>query len=239
MNPAVLFVIGVVLVFTLLIYIAIKAGQKASREQAQIASSLGFQPVESPPAKLVDGINRLHSGRPGSPPEVRDVFHQRDFKADYYLFGLVDESGDESTWHSEEVYGVISPQLSLPRFYLSSLPPVNRGGFLGNLMSKMLDRVYQWAASYQDLTRLTFPDKYDFDEHYVLFVKDSLTSRHFFTDRRLSSLTGMKTPFQILGVGDIMTVSHLYPGNGQDRKTNLKSLYRDMRDLFSLFSEDG
>ncbi len=203
----------------------------------RIASTLGFKPLEKAPPPLVEGIQRLHPQTSPQALSIENIYHRRDFEGEYYLFDLDDTSDEESAWQNADVIGIISPQLALPRFYLITLPPINEERWLGRLMDRMLDKVFDWAAAHQELTRVTYPNKYGFDDRYALFVEDENTAQSVFTDQHLSSLAGIKTPFQIIAAGNMMTVSRSYPTSTQPKEFEIKALFRVSRDLFQLFQE--
>lgn len=237
MTPHILFAVAVALIFLSAILISVSKARKTTEGKQHTASVLGFRALEEAPPQLVAGIQRLHPQIPSQQLSIDNVFHQRDFDGDYYLFDLDDTSEDEDTWQNTDVIGVISPQLALPRFYLIALPPVNQERWVGKLVDRILDKVFDWAAVYQGLTRVTYPHKYGFDDQYALFVENEITAEDFFTEHRLSSLTGYKTLFQVIAAGNCMTVSRSFPPSTQAKESELKTLYRRARDLFHLFRE--
>ncbi|MFO8035536.1 MAG: hypothetical protein R6U57_02785 [Anaerolineales bacterium] len=237
MTPHILFAVAVVLIFLSAILISVSKTRKTAEEKQHTASALGFRPLEKAPPQLVQGIRRLHPQIPPQQLSIDNVFHQRDFDGDFYLFDLDDTSEDENTWQNTDVIGIISHKLALPRFYLIALPPVNQEQWVGKLLDRILDKVFEWAAVHQGLSRVTFADRYGFDEQYALFVENEITARGFFTEYRLSSLTAYNTPFQVVAAGHCMTVSHSYPISTKANISELKTLYRRTRDLFHLFRE--
>lgn len=219
------------------ILISISKNREAAKRKTRIASALGFKPLEKAPPPLLEGIQRLHPQISSQALSIENIYHRREFEGEYYLFNLDDTSDEDSVWQNGDVIGIISNQLALPRFYLISLPPINEGRWLGRLMDRMLDKVFDWAAAHQELTRVTYPNKYGFDDQYALFVEDENTAQSFFSDQRLNSLTGIKIPFQIIAAGNMMIISRSYPTSTQPKESEMKALFRVSQDLFQLFQE--
>lgn len=237
MIPQILFAGVVLLIFISAFLISVSKARRTVEEKHHIASALGFRPIEKAPPQLGASIQRLHPQIPPHQLSIENVYHQRDFDGDYYLFDLDDTSEDGASWQNKDVIGIISPQLALPRFYLITLLPLNQEKWVGKIMDQILDKVFQWAATHQGLTRVIYPHKYGFDDRYALFVENEITAGNFFTEYRLSSLTGYNTPFQVVAAGNCMAVSRSYPISSETKEAELKILYRRSRDLFHLFRE--
>lgn len=229
-------IFAIIIFFILILYLTNRERQNSIPVLDQTARALSFQPMQEAPPELIEGLHRLQNGREKASPAIDQIYHRQDFNANYYLFNLDDPSDNQRIWITSTTFSVISPSLTSPTFYLLSLPSLDKDGPLNEWMERMLAKTLDWAASHQGFTRLSFPHKYDFDDQYVLFVKDELSAQRFFTDQRLSSLCGIRDHFQIMGGGNLLTISHLYP-SPKIKNTSQKELYRILRDVFQLFQQ--
>ena len=155
-----------------------------------------------------------------------------------YLFDLLDTTSEDS-WRGTDVFGVISRNLALPRFSLITMPSTNREGMLGNLMGKILDKVFTWAANFQRLSRVEFPDQPEFDDRFVVFGRAEYAVRTLFSGSVASGLYNNKLPLQLAGSGDFLTVETAHTTPPKDQNQDLRDLYQICLDLVRLFEERG
>ncbi len=233
-----LLAILVILVFAGIAVLMIRASKKSQEEKRSRAIKLGFEPLEEVPTGLLSRLEQLQQRSENQVLEVRNLSHQQGLDRDLYLLDLVD-TDDEDTWLATDMIAVISPQLALPRFTLTSLPPINTDRMLGNLMDKMLDKFFDWAAKYQRLTRVSFPGNPAFDNKYIVYGRDPQALQRLFSGFRASYLVSLKLPIMMAGSGDFLTLEAGFPERNtqQTKQGSLKRLYQETGELIRLFEQ--
>lgn len=121
---------------------------------------------------------------------------------------------------------------------MAALPDMDGKPARQSLMERILDGVFNWAASRMGLTRLSFADHHPFHQQFALFVENEITAKHFFTPQRLQSLAGFPANIQVVGGGSMMVISFLYPPPDSDPADSLKKLYRLSKDLFHVLQNE-
>ena len=102
-------------------------------------------------------------------------------------------------------------------------------------MDKILDKVMDLAAKYQDLNRIEFPENPGFDEKIVVFGRDEIAVGNLFSRMSLDFLTPGKTPIQLNGSGDCLTVDGSFTVSSKDQEMNLENLFQLTEDLVRAF----
>jgi hypothetical protein len=222
--------LGVILIFAGIVLTMLRERGKARFNKTIRAQKLGFKPVEIIPPELLSRIEDLYQNERNKTLEIRDLYHQNDREGDFYLFDLVD-TDEEDTWLGSEMLAVISPHLALPRFSLTTIPSFGGEKAIGSLMNKVLDKVMDLAAKYQNLSRLEFPDKPGFDEKIVVFGRDEVAVGNLLSRINLDILSRGKNPLQLNGSSDCLTVDDSFSISSRDQEKHLENLYQITRDL--------
>lgn len=233
-----LLVIGVILTSVLFVLFAIRSTKKNREEKITRARQLGFDPVAEIPQDLQRRIEDLYGNEKDKTYEIRNLHHRRELEQDLYIFDLLDTTSEDS-WRGTDVFGVISRNLALPRFSLITMPSIDSEGMLGNLMDKILDKVFTWAANFQGLTRVEFPDQPELNERFVIFGRNENAVRTLFSGSTASSLHNIKLPVRLAGSGDFLTVETAHTTPPKDQSQEFRKLYQVCLDLVRLFEERG
>ena len=231
-----LLIIGIILIFILFVLFAIQATKRTREEKNLRARQLGFEPVVEIPQDLQSRIEDLYQNEKDRTLEIRNLHHRREWEQDLYLFDILDTS-DEDSWMGRDVIGVISRNLALPRFSLITIPEFGKDGVLGNLMEKILDKVFKWAANFQRLSRVEFPDQPGFDDRFVVYGRDEHDVRTLFSGSTASGLSNNRLPLKLAGSGDFLIVETAHTTPPKDQYQDLRDLYQACLDLVRLFEE--
>lgn len=237
-GVSVLLAIGAILIFVLFVLFAIRSTKKNREEKIIRARQLGFEPVAEVPQDLQRRIEDLYGNKRNRTLEIRNLHQRREWEQDLYLFDLLD-TADEDTRMGTDVFGVISRNLALPRFSLITMPSIGGEGMLGNLMDKILDKVFAWAANFQGLSRVEFPDQPGFDDRFVVFGRDEYAVKTLLSESVASGLYNNKLPLQLAGLGDFLTLETAHTTPSKDQDQDLRDLYQACLDLVRLFEERG
>lgn len=231
-----LLIILAILLFVIILLFAIRYSGKSRGEKTIQAQILGFEPLVEPPPQLMSRLEKLYHNEGKQTLELRNLYHRREFDRDLYLFDLVNTHNEDASM-GREVFGVISRQLALPRFSLASLPPLDTQRMLGNLMDKMLDKLFDWAGKHQGFIRVEFPDQPEFDERFVVFGRDDYAIRNLLSGVNTSTLSRSKTPLQLAGSGDFLTIDYSYTNSLNNQNSDLRTQYQQFMDLVQTFEE--
>jgi len=224
--PPQLLALGVVLLFGLALYFAIRTSRRQRIDQENQLHQLGFSALESPPAELERRVEELHQTKGEREIKLERVFHRRELDQDLYLFDVIDTRGDSSEVGSE-VFGLISRNLALPRFSLVTLPNFDSSSLIGGLMDKLLDKVMAYAEGYLQLERIEFPDRPELDDQIILFGRDPYAVREMLDKAGLYSLTNTSHSMQISGSGNFITVDFSVPSSPDQSGQDLASRYQE------------
>jgi len=238
MDPMVVIAVGFILLVIMAFVIITGDQRKRVNRKTQTVSTLGLRALDEAPHELTRTLNKLFQQPAHVPISYEYVYYEHDFNADVYIIEINETSNREEYWSGKEVVAILSPLLSLPQFSLTALPDIDGNPGRQNLMERMLDGVFNWAASRMGLTRLNFADQHQFHQQFALFVENEITARHFFTSQRLQSLAGFPANIQMVGSGSMMVVSLLYPPPDSGPAGSLKELYRLSKDLLHVFQHE-
>jgi hypothetical protein len=229
-----LLAIGVILIFGGIVFLMIRASRQALQKKNQQTQRLGFSVLEEAPSNLEIRVEELYKSTPNQTISVKNVYHQKDFQGDIYLFDVVDTHGEDSDLGSE-VFGVISQDLALPRFSMTTVPDFNRDSLLGGLMEKLLDKVMALAEKYQGLQRVELPGRPEYEDNFIIFGRDPIAVQNLFSRISLSSFRKGSLPIQIGGSGDFLTVDFSIAQAQGTERTDLSSQYQHFRDIIRAF----
>lgn len=102
-------------------------------------------------------------------------------------------------------------------------------------MDKMLDKVMDLAAKYQDLNRIEFPENPGLDEKVVVFGRDEIAVGNLLSRISLDFFTQSKTPLQLYGSGDCLIVDGSFTVTSKNQEMNLENLFQLTEDLVRAF----
>ena len=232
--PAELLPIGVILVYGLIVYFAIRTSRRQLHETDHQLQQLGFHLLESSPPELERRVEHLYQTKVEREIEIWRVYHRRELDQDLYVFDAVDTRGDSSEVGSG-VFGLISPTLALPRFSLVTLPGFNPESLIGGLMDKLLDKVMAYAEGYLQLERIDLSDRPDLDDQVVLFGQNPMAVREMLDRVGLYSLIKDTGSVQIAGSGDFITVDFSMPSNPNQPEDDLVVRYQTFVEITRRF----
>lgn len=156
---SILFLIVFVSIFAGMIYLAIRTSSNDKKEKQELASALGFTPIEAH-AALLAKISQLYQ-RGKSKYEMRNVFHKKLPDGEMYLFDLVETSGEDDSWTETQAVAIISSYLKLPHFAL--FPKADQKYALSGVANKILE----WGVSFVGKP-IPFPEFPAFNDKYVV-----------------------------------------------------------------------
>ncbi len=231
--PGVL-VLGFILIFAAILYFAVTSSRKHQAEKNQQLLTLGFQAPESAPSQLQSRVEDLYLSQENAELALNDVYYRRELEQDLYIFTLYNTKR-EGTELGEEIFGMISSQLALPHFSLTTLPDFDRSSLMGGLMDKMLDKVMLMAQKHLGLGLVEFPQRPEYQDRFAVFGRDPSAVRDFLRDQRLAALEDETLPLQISGNGDFLTVDFSLSGTYGDEAQDLIAQYNKFREICRIF----
>lgn len=233
-NLPQLVILGFILLFGLTVFLLIRTSRKAQAEKNQQIGVLGFQAPTSPPAGLQSRVEALYRTGEAQELVLQGVYHRRDLEGDLYLFDLFNAGGD-GTELGQEIFGLVSDQLALPRFSLTTLPDFNRDSLLGGLMDALLDSVMTLAEKHLGMVQVEFPDRPDLADRLVAFGRDPHAVRQLLERLPLGLLRDYKLPIQISGSGDFLAVDFSISGTSGAEGEDLLSQYQHFQEILRAF----
>lgn len=226
----------VILVFAALLLLAIRTSRNSREQKTAQASALGFEALSEVPDELMSRVNNLFRNQQTQGLSITESYHQHDFERNLYIFD-VDNTNHQDSEMGSEIFGVISRQLTLPHFSLTSLPPFNTDNMLGNLMEMVLDKVLDVAEKYQGLKRIELPDLSRVDNQLVVFGQDEFAVLNMLDRVNLSALSRSKNYLHLAGSGDFLTVDFSIPSTPQDPNRDFQAQYQEFLSLVRMFEE--
>lgn len=225
----------VILVFAALVLLVIRASQRQAAVKKHLALTLGFEEVTSRPTHLIDRVESLYKRGENQSIRIEQVYTKRDYDQELFIFDIEDPSKDDSNLGSA-VFGLISDQLALPHFSLTTLPGFNSGTVFGGIMEGLLDKVLSRSEKYLGLSRIELPDRPDFDEQVIIFGKDEAAVKELMKKVDLYSITSIKSPVHITGMNDLLTIDFTEMGPLNAQEFDLIAQHREFTRLISSFT---
>lgn len=193
-----------------LVYKGTAFAKQRKEERRRGRRTLGFEPLDSPPAEVAERILAMHHRGGLRGGKLREVFERRGSADRFYLFDLVDGSGDG---RRERVVAVSSPRLHLPRLTLSPrLEGDGRLAALGNLVLKKMAERHGHAVDLASHSR--------FARRHFVSGPDEASIRRLLNEDRLDRLAEMD-PMAFEGEGGLFTLQRVRLGrrrSGTDRE---------------------
>jgi len=210
----------VILVFAALLLLAIRASRKQAALKTHQALTLGYEEVTSRPSQLISRAEAVYKRAEYQSIQIDQVYSKRSGDQEFFIFDISDANKDDGDLGSE-VFGVISSQLALPHFSLTTLPGFDSGSLLGGLMEGLLDKALSVAEKYHGLERIELSDRQDFEQEMIVFGKDPEGVSDLLAGIDLSSIARIASPVHISGVDDFLTVDFSQMGSLKDRENDL------------------
>ena len=233
LAPAALVLIFI-FVFIGIILLMFRASRKYQAEKILQAQSLGFEPLLEIPAELLNRVEDLFKNKRNPSLEINNLYQRRELDSIIYLFDLIG-TDDEDITLGTEMFGVISKDLALPRFSLTTIPSFAKQSGIGALMDKLMDKLMDLAAKYQDLSRIEFPERPGFDDQCIIFGQDQYAVRELMKYINLDRFSRDYVPLHITGLGDFLTVDFSYLSTGKDPKNLLETQYQGLQEIIRWF----
>jgi len=224
----------VILVFAALLLLAIRASRKQAALKTHQALTLGYEEVTSRPSQLISRAESLYKRAEYQSIQIDQVFSKRAGNQEFFIFDISDTNKDDGDLGSE-VFGVISSQLALPHFSLTTLPGFDSGSLIGGLMEGLLNKVLSVAEKYHGLKRIELPDRLDFDQQVIVFGKDQVVVSDLLEGVDLRSITRIAIPIHITGVDDFLTVDFSQMGSFKDPQNDLIAQHREFTRIARYF----
>lgn len=194
--------VGFLLFFAGMIYLAITSTRKEAEQKKQNAQSLGFSPVEAD-SMLTDEIAALYR-RPGTQTryELRNVSRRVIPDGEMYLFDLVDTSGEDDSWTERQAVAIISQHLNMPPFNL--FPKADQKYAISGLANKVLE----WGMSFVG-KQIDFPEYPEFTSRYIVTSNEATDWVRGYFDQHLAGYFSRTKMFMIHAAGNIFTFSKM------------------------------
>lgn len=222
---SILFVLAVLVVFSLVVLLAIQTNRKDIQQKQQMTQSLGFTPVEATP-ELTRKIARLYY-RPGAKNkyELRNVSRKAIPDGEMYLFDLMETSSDEDTSSENQAVAITSRYLKMPHF--TFFPRADPKYALSGVANKVMD----WAMS--RMGRVTaFPEFPEFSARYIVTSDDDPQFIRAFLDARRAQFFAQTQLYALHALGDTFTFSEVDP---QFKKLDQESLSRRVNRALEIY----
>jgi hypothetical protein len=232
--PPSLLALGILFIFGMIVVLMIRTSRREKLEQENQLHQLGFTPLQTAPIELERRLGDLYD--PSGEREIRvwQVYHRRELEQDLYLFDVGDTRGETSEIGTG-IFGLISPQLALPRFSLITLPDFNRDSLIGSLMDKLLAKVMSFAEDRLQLQQIEFPDRPNRTEQLIAFGQDPEAVRQTLDRAGLTRNQIAGPPLQIAGIGDLLTVDFSSDSNFDQAGQGLASRYQTFVEISRRF----
>ncbi len=224
----------VILAFVLFLYLVIRTNRINAAKKIHQSLTMGFEELNVPPSQLTSRIEELFKRHDQQAIYIDEVFSRQETDRELFIFNISD-SNREDTQMQTEVFGMISSELELPRFSLSTLPDFNNNSLLGGLMEALLDKVLSLAEKYQGLSRIEFPDKPGFGDQVVVFGSDETAVKEMLRGIHLSNLTPDQSPIHVAGRDDFLTVDFSLPSSYDSNENDLISQFQMFTKIAQIF----
>lgn len=213
-------VLLVILVFAGLFLLAIRTSRRQSAAKDHQATILGYEEVTSRPDQLISRVESTYRNRSNQSIQLNQVYTKRDWDQEFFIFDIEDTDGD-STDLGSEVFGLISSQLALPHFTLTTIPGFTGSTMIGGLMKGLMDKALTAVEKYQGLQRIELPDIPDLAGQAIIFGKDPEAVQRMLKKIDLRSIVNLQVPVHISGVDDFLAIDFSQMGSYQDPQRDL------------------
>ena len=223
----------IIMAFGVLLYLAIRTSRKITAEKNHQAQTMGFDALNEPPPQLASRVDEVFKRSDQKAVYIDEIFSKQEGNRELFIFDIQDSSDDDNEMGSE-VFGMITSELDLPRFSLTTLPGFSSDSFLGGIMDKLLDKVLSLAEKYQGMSRIEIPNP-DFGDQVIVFGSDEIAVRELMRGIHLSTLTRSQSPIHIAGKGDFITVDFSLPSSYGSNENDLISQFQHFTQISRSF----
>jgi hypothetical protein len=199
----VLVVVGILLLFSLVVYSMILSARKDVAKKAEIALSLGFSAWNPDHNLLEQMVSVQPPDRWNDRYELKNVFRKSVPEGLMFLFDLINISGDEGGQTETQLVAVISPELNLPHFAL--FPQADVQGWAAGVANRVMKMAIGHSAAL-----LEFSENPDFQKKYLLATWESETARRFFDPQVLAGMAQTRL-LNVYARGNLFILSSLDP----------------------------
>jgi len=210
----------VIIAFAALLLLAIRSSRQQAAEKEHQALSLGFEEVTSRPSQLINRVESVYKRGESQTVQIDQIFTKRDWDQEFFIFDISDSNQDDGELGSE-VFGLISNQLELPHFSLTTLPGFDSSTILGGLMEGLLNKVISGAGKYHGLERIELPDRPDLAGQAIIFGKDPESVKELMKRIDIKYILDLQTPVHISGVNDFIAVDFSQMSSFKDEDHDL------------------
>jgi hypothetical protein len=175
-------VIGlIILAMALMVGIVIVSGRKSVEQKHQTAKSLGFIPLDPPPAEVVERLVPLHQKGYHQQLVLRNLHQQRRPDCTLYLYDVWDVGGHDHDLETSSAVALVAADLDLPRFSLA--PKVKVVGWTGDMANKFVEKLVGLHAQV-----IKFTEHPHFEQRYFVSGDDDLAVRRYLSGAVLATL---------------------------------------------------
>jgi hypothetical protein len=224
----------VLLIAVSALYIAIRGLRIRKADQTRQAHRLGFEELASCPANLLDRAENLYQGGENRGVTIRRVFSRQEPGKQFFIFDASSSRGDSSPIGSE-IFGVISSQLTLPRFSLTTLPTLGPNSFFSDMVENLMDQVLTHAEGYLGMKSIDLPAGSDLSSRVILLGENQGAVQALLDRTNLRFLLRNPNPIHIAGSGDFLTVDFSMNSSLNTSKSDLQTQYRLFLEVFNTF----
>lgn len=180
--------------------------RRKNSDRENFLSRLGFTRLEAAP-ELLSRLDQIYRRNPKQNFELPAAFRKQTAQGMFYIFDLVETSGDENSYLGSGSVAVITPDLRLPRFLISGrmLFPGKAAGWMVGAAEKVIG----WAAAQGGYTRLNLDEFPEIDQKLMVLAEDEFTAHDFLTRERLARLSwlaNIERPSEVNCAGDCFVI---------------------------------
>jgi hypothetical protein len=197
-----LVVLGFLLFFGFVVYLAVTTSRKEKEKRAQVAAALGFSPLEDVFALAAKIFPLYRRSWSSNKFELRNVFRKTIPDGEMFLFDLMDTSGEDDSITEQQAVAILSPYLKLPQF--AFFPKADSKYALSGIANK----VVEWGMSKMG-TVIAFPEYPEFSARYVVTSEDDPSLARGFFDERLVLYFSRTQMYMLRGAGDLFAFAEM------------------------------
>jgi hypothetical protein len=227
-------VIGILFIaaFTGLVIWIVRHQRGAKMARETFLSGLGFTKIP-PELELLSRLDQIYRRNPTQKFEVPAAFRKQTAQGMFYIFDLLETSGDENIQLGSNSLAVISADLKLSRFLIAGRMQFTRKA--AGWMINAAEKVIGWAASQGGFTRLDLAEFPEIDQKLMVLSDEEYASREFLTRERLARLTWLADPQRLSEVasdGDCFVIKRSAPPARSKMETELLAILDDAQKVW-------
>jgi hypothetical protein len=211
-----IFLILTILAFVgIVAYYSISTTKRDTVHRAEVASSLGFQPASGESYSLL--MQRLAEINPRlgrSYMELHNVFAKEIPEGSLFLYDMWNTSGEKNNIVHNQALALIVPQLSLPRFIISS--KMMSKGLIATFANNIITWVFQ-----NTMPIVGFPDYPEFNNRFTVAASDAQAFRNILDRSAMDQLRSHGDVFLAGGKDTLLYSPMLTRNKGVKHDTDL------------------